>query len=996
MEETRSGEPFVGPRSIKTGELLFGRDYEVRTLTNLLIPKRIVLLHAPSGAGKSSLINAGLLPALREEGFRIMPVIRVNQEPTAPTTIQATRPANRFIASILSSLEPQTQRLAIHEIAALAQQPLAKYAEHRLDLTDRRPTVLIFDQFEEILTVDPIDLSSKQECFTWLGKGLVDRRLWALFVIREDFLGALEPYLPAIPTQLSVRMRLDLLGIEAANEAIRRPRPEDGRKVPENAVFETFTEEASKQLIDDLRQVHLQQPDGAFLPHPGPYVEPMLLQIVCKRLWDKWSKSTNQIDVTMLDKNKDVGTVNEALTHYYIFVISSVAADSTIGVTERAIRDWFDRQLIDSQGIRGQIMKGKDRSQGLDNRAIQRLIDSHLVRAEERRGATWFELAHDRLIEPIRSDNVQWRETHLHDVQRKAAHWNNQGRPVNLLLRDEQLLKAEGWRKTITTNLEAFEEDFLLESRIAQDRSEKAQAREAEMRSNLADTGWGVIFARNADPAVREALRELLDHRRSQATQRREGYYKEFAGEIGGYCKDETADDWLTRQGARIAQPEPQRVPYHLLIVGEPEIIPFEFQYKLGMHYSVGRIAFDRLEDYASYARSVVTAEGNAANIPKSTIVFAPKNDDDIVTEKAQPIIQSSVETLTLEHPDWFPSGILGDAANKAALRRVLGGPATPSILWISANGASFVNKRQDQILYQGAIVCADWPGPSATSPLTGDMYFSVDDLSDAARLLGLVLFLNSSYGAGTPRFDDNPDIFHYGNQTRKEIAPYAFIAALPKRLLSHPKGGALAVIGHVERIWVTKYSEVSNDAALRIVKRLMQGYSVGASLEIYNQLHAYFSNKLSDDFLESNLYNKKLSSETLFFARETISLRNWIIFGDPAVCLAGRGHSSATEERLTIEPPEATPTITPEPLITKALPSTDVQSSGSTMAEAGIRNQTSSPQMLIFNGINGETGSYSRTPMTPADLMSVILGETSARHLKELSSIAKRRSDSF
>src|SRR3712207_4679691 len=71
--------PFVGPRAFDTGETLFGRDRQRVALLDLLISARIVLLYSPSGAGKTSLINAALIPDLREERFTVRRVPRVSQ-----------------------------------------------------------------------------------------------------------------------------------------------------------------------------------------------------------------------------------------------------------------------------------------------------------------------------------------------------------------------------------------------------------------------------------------------------------------------------------------------------------------------------------------------------------------------------------------------------------------------------------------------------------------------------------------------------------------------------------------------------------------------------------------------------------------------------------------------------------------------------------------------------------------------------------------------------
>jgi hypothetical protein len=119
---------------------------------------------------------------------------------------------------------------------------------------------------------------------------------------------------------------------------------------------------------------------------------------------------------------------------------------------------------------------------------------------------------------------------------------------------------------------------------------------------NLQEGGWGVIFATGTDPVTIEALRPLLDHRKSEATKRYPDRYKEFSGEAA-FRPEDSAFCYLQRLGLGPGQEDPGRVPRFLLIVGSPTQIPFEIQYDLGqLGYSVGRIYFEMPEAYLNYA----------------------------------------------------------------------------------------------------------------------------------------------------------------------------------------------------------------------------------------------------------------------------------------------------------------------------------------------------------------------------------------------------------
>ncbi len=419
--------PYVGPRAFQQGETLYGRDLEVMQLLHLLIAERIVLFHSPSGAGKTSLIQAALIPKLEEEGFHVLPPMRVSLVPPPDERIGS--PSNRYLFSLLLSLEealPPEQRTPLAELSALT---LGEYLDRRQDGDGAVGTVLILDQFEEILTLDPTDRELKLGFFAQVGAALRDRRRWALFVMREEFIAALEDaYLRPIPTRLRTRYRLGLLAPKQARQAIQEPA---------KAAGVAFTDPAADKLVRDLSTVRVLQPDGSTEKRLGPYVEPVQLQVVCRRLWDLLPEGASQIVEEDIGRLADVDLalsgyydqqVKAALSGYYAdqvqaaagplsrlgaYLKKTFAAALGFGLTERTIRNWFDRKLITEQGIRDQVLEGPKESEGLDNRAIRPLVGAHLVRAERRRGATWLELAHDRLIEPVQASNAAWRRARL-------------------------------------------------------------------------------------------------------------------------------------------------------------------------------------------------------------------------------------------------------------------------------------------------------------------------------------------------------------------------------------------------------------------------------------------------------------------------------------------------------------------------------------------------------------------------------------------------------
>lgn len=405
---------------------------------------------------------------------------------------------------------------------------------------------------------------------------------------------------------------------------------------------------------------------------------------------------------------------------------------------------------------------------------------------------------------------------------------------------------------------------------------------------NLKEAGWAIVFHQQEEDAVKQSLQPLIDHRQQEIGD-------DKIVKVLEYRDGESVVQWLARYKVAPGSVDAVKVPLYVLLVGSPERIPFAFGHLLDVEYCVGRLHFATPEEYGRYAASVIDYE-NGATVPnrRGVAFWAPRHVNDAPTRLSSDflvkplaggdLLQRISDRTGKPFASQYFAAPDSTKANLLSVLRPDDGGAAPAFLFTASHGLGWPLNHPLQNTATGALLCQDYLG-RGFGAIQPNQYVAAADVPTDARVHGMVSFHFACFGMGTPK---NDRFVHKPGEAPPDIAPEAFISPLPKALLSHPNGGALAAIGHVERAWMSSIGTAGAGIQLtpfeNVMGFILLGLPIGYALKDFNERYASLSSALAT-LLENRDFGMPVTDADLATRwTERNDAEAYTVVGDPGV----------------------------------------------------------------------------------------------------------------
>jgi len=373
-EITTRPYPGACPFQRADGDLFFGRPHETSALADLWQTNKLTIAYGPAASGKSSLLQAGILPSIPDKRFDVLPPGRVSYGATFP--FAGLPEHNPYTLALLRSWAPGESPSRLIGLT------IAEYIRRR---ARRRGAIILasVDQAEELITDASPRWIYRQQFLGELACALDEPSLHLLLVTREDGLDVLTEALGA-----GARQHIAALDIPSAVEALSGPARVSGRP---------FAPGAAKALLADLQTIQIVSVIGEERYVVAEQVEPTLLQIAAAALWDNLPVGPEEITVRDVRRYSSVDT---ALAAHYGPMIARVA--DFHDMPPARLHSWLLGSFVTKLGTGTDAYEVGTSTADMPNSVAQALADSQLLAVELRSGTRWYRLLSDRLIMPLR------------------------------------------------------------------------------------------------------------------------------------------------------------------------------------------------------------------------------------------------------------------------------------------------------------------------------------------------------------------------------------------------------------------------------------------------------------------------------------------------------------------------------------------------------------------------------------------------------------------